>query len=375
MRPAVLLPAVVALGDAGAAGLTWAGWEYAGRSGESAALAVLLVATPLGLMLAQRLPVRVARHLGRGVGITHVGAGALAAAPRLDLLVLDTARTVTTGNLVVTDVRPLDPTHENNLRWFAGALAHRAHDPVSRAIARLSGNGRTHGFTEEPDRGILGSVDRHPVRVGRTDWLGMADADGCGTTVGVEVDHRPLGHITVADEVRPDAPHQLARLRRSGVRPVLVSAAAEADLARVAGLAGAEEWYADTDTAAVVDRLADSPAAPARVGWATLRAADPGERTGVELVLPGEPGEDTSVRSSDSSVASIVASLGLLRRTYRARTVAVRAAWVGVAVLAPPAAAGLLPPAVAGALAVAVLLVVALVAVVGVTTSRSGAEG
>ncbi len=377
IRPTVLLPLLTAVGDVVAAGITWLGWTETGHSGWKAALAVLVVASPLGLIVAQHLPARLARRAGRGLTVTHLGAGVIDAMPRLNRLVIDSHGTVTTGHLVVTEVQALDPEHDRNLRWFAGALSHSSHDPVSRAIARLAGTGRTTGFAEEPELGICGSVDRHPVRVGSTDWLGMDARNGTGTTVGVEVDHRPMGHITVADEVRPDAGHHLAELRSIGINPVLVSSAAERDLARVAELSGAEEWYADTDTLTVVELL---DAARSSTGWVTVRRpspdADGPTQSGpveVELVLPGANGEDASIsiRTEDPSVSTVMRTLGVARRARRARRVAARVAWLTIVVLLPLAAAGLLHPGWAAALALAALAVVALAVALTISAQDS----
>ena len=346
--------AIASIGDLVLAAGTWLGWMAAGHSGTRAALAVLIVATPVGLILAQQMPVRIARRIGRSLSVIHFDPGAPDVLPRVQRLVIDTHKIVTTGHLVVTDVSAFDPDNDRNLRWFAGALAHRSDKPVNRAIAHLAGTGRTTGFAEEPERGIRGSVDRHPVRVGNADWLGMdwpgrSGSGGTGTTVGVEVDHRPMGHITVADEVRHDARTQLASLRRTGIDPVLVSAASEPNLARIAQLCGAEEWYAGADIDSVADKLG-------RADTGTVRSVPSGE---VEMLLL-----DASVNASDSSIGAVVRVLELMRCTRRARVRATRLASLGIALPLPFAAAGLLTPVIAAVLAIAVLVVVGLGAVV-----------
>jgi cation transport ATPase len=352
--------------DVVAAAATWLAWNASGHDGVGAALAVLVLAAPIGLVLAIAVPPWLTQRVGRSLGVTAIGSQALERWQHVHTLVLDPFHSLTTGHLVVTGVHPIDPDHERNLRWFAGALAHSYDDPVGRALAKLAGRGRVSNVALEPGRGISGSIDRHPVRVGHPQWLGFGDEDAdaqIGTTVAVDVDHRPLGRITVADEVRPDAARQLDRLRRTGLTPVLASAQGEGEMERLATLSASPAWHAETDPLQLARELSVSGEPIGLVHSDT-------DGTATLLVVDSTDGSPTSA-SADSlglstpSIDAVVDVLSLTVRSHSAERRALRLAWILLLLPLPLAALGLIPPVLA--LVVAVLTWVA----VGFTASSA----
>lgn len=186
---------------------------------------VLLVAGLVALVLPGLPPLSRAvaslalRRRADDLGVTYRDAYALRTAGRVDAVVLCDSALLTTGEREVAAVHPLDPAHERSLRWFGGALAHGGDDPVLRAVARLAAHSRVTGVQAEADLGLSGAVDRHPVRVGRPDWLGMDPCDH--EAVGVEVDGRPLGTIAVRPVVVASAEAWLREARRRGIETYL----------------------------------------------------------------------------------------------------------------------------------------------------------
>lgn len=360
------LPAAPLLGgligaDLVVAGLTWMGSEMAGRDGLKAAIAVLLVASPLAILVARHAPLSVSRWMGRRDGITYVGSSADRALPRLRQLVIEVDHVVTTGHLTVMDVVPLDVRHMHDLRWFAGALAHgsREQDPVARAIAKLAGPGRPTDVSHGPAHELKGSVDRHPVRFGAHGLNG--EAGEVGTTVRVDVDLRPMGHITVAEEVRKTAARCLTTLRDGGVEPILVSPSLSApDLARISKDVGVEQFHTGVDAATIAATLRPSTTGILRA----VASSDPDGDSGVacETILPREAGEDTVVRSASSSIDAALGCVQHVRRLRRSRRIALGCAAAAIILAVPVAAAGLLTPAVAALVAGVTILLVAVVA-------------
>lgn len=285
-------------------------------------MAVVLAVALLGVAAALLVPRWWATRIGRRWGITSLGSQAPSAWHPVRSVVLDPMRTLTTGHLVVTEVAAVDPDHERNLRWFAGALAHGYDDPVGHAVAKLAGRGRLTNVTLEPGRGIRGSVDRHPVRVGQLDWIGLS-ADGVnsevGTTVAVEVDQRPLGRITVAEEVRRDAAAQLTQLRELGMVPVLASPAPEDSVARLAKLAATPAWHSQTDP----QRLAQELAIEGPVG---LISAEPDGGARLDVVNSAEttPRDTTVIHAESAGIDTVVLALTLCHRLLLTRR---RALW------------------------------------------------
>jgi Cu+-exporting ATPase len=339
--------------DLAISGATWWGSELAGRDGLAPAIAVLMVASPIGFLVAQLVPLPVSRQVGRRGGITHLGSAVDRALPRLRTLVIDVEHVLTTGNLVVVDVAPLDVQHKHDLRWFAGALAHGSTDPVARAISRLAGPGRPTGVSQGPAHELRGAVDRHPVQFG-VNGEGTLVGQGVGTTVRVDVDQRPMGHITVADEVRKTAARCLSQLRDEGIEPILVSATLnEPELMRVSEQVGVSQFHTGTDAAGVAASLP-----PGTTGVVRAVGAD----LGGETTLPSESGEDTVLRCADPSIESALDSIRHARHLRRSRRIARTCAAAVIVVAVPLAASGLLAPAAAAIAAAAGLFLVAAVA-------------
>jgi cation transport ATPase len=340
---------LVVLGiDILAAAGTWLGQDAAGNDGVRAALAVLVLCSPIGMLLATALPRWLTQRVGGGLGVTTIGSEAIDRWQRVHTLVLDPFRSLTTGHLVVTEVHPVDPEHEGNLRWFAGALAHSYDDPIGRAVAKLAGRGRVSNVAQEPGLGIRGSVDRHPVRVGHPQWMGINDdglADRIGTTVAVDVDQRPLGRITVADEVRPDAARQLDRLRRTGLTPVLAAAHREQEMERLAKLSASPVWHAETDPLQLARELsvAGEPVGLVRRepdGTASLLVVDSTDDSPVS-------GAPDSLGLTAPSIDIVVQALTLAVRAHRAQRKTTRLAWALLILPLPFAALDLVPPVLA----------------------------
>ncbi|WP_122818726.1 HAD family hydrolase [Nocardioides pantholopis] len=284
------------------------------------ALAVALAAYVAAPALAHAL----ARRRGRASGVSLPARAALAAAPHVDVLVVDAAA-VTTGRLRVVDVAPARAGDERNLRWFAGALGHGAEDPVSRALARSSPRGHLSEVSRHDGLGLCGSVDRHPVRVGQPAWLGDADPGGTGSTVAVEVDGRLLGRITLAAEPRPDAGATLTALAGRGIEPVLVSSGPAADLERLAGEVGAARCVhlpGPDGLSALVSGLR----AESRV------VAVAGPDCGADLRLTDAGPDPGAVVLDELDIASVAAALDLARSVHRTARLLRRVA-LAVAVL------------------------------------------
>lgn len=295
-------------------------------AGAAAGVATLLTLAPGALLAASETPLWQAVRRGQPDGIVLHRTEALDAARAVETVALDGLDTVTSGK-VVDQLHPLDESHLRNLRWFAGALAHGLDSPLGRAVAKLSAAGNLTDITRHPDQGISGSVDRHPTRIGRPDWLGLEPVSSPWEVIGVEVDARPLGYITVADALRAGAAEQVAALRSEGLDVVLVAAPSP----RVGAVA---------DQAGIATVVSDVPA-----GAAVVSPRAPAAR-----LLLGPAGEEISVEQAE--VVSAAKALELCRSTDRAQRRSIRIAlgWHGVA--AALAAAGLLACWSAAAVAV-----------------------
>ncbi|WP_262852231.1 HAD family hydrolase [Mumia quercus] len=323
----------------------------------SAAVAVLVAACPGALGVAVPAAVVAGARRGDRDGVTYDDPAALDVALEVDTLVLHGHETVADG-MHVTSVDPLSPDHDRNIRWFAGALEHTRKDAVGRAISRLSVRGRVTGVQHHPELGVSGSVDRHPVRVGRPAWIGVDAPEGPGVTVAVEVDARPLGTITVADTPRPASKKAVDALRALGLEPVLVTTRDRASAEQLAAEVGISHVVAETGAIggrALVDRLHGDGH---RV--AVLSSSPDDVATICADLALAAPGSGAAVSVAGGDVAGAVAAIRLAHAIDTTAMAGTSLALAYTVVAVPLAAAGVLavvPAALATAAATLVVVV------------------
>ena len=346
----------------GLAALTLAGWLLAGESlsfAAAAAVAVLIIACPCALGLATPTALLVGTGRGAQLGIVIKGAESLERARDIDTIVLDKTGTVTTGVMAVVSVDPApgaDATEEDaaELLRLAAALEAGSEHPIARAIAAAAPGPlpAVTDFRSEPGQGVVGVVEGRQVRVGRPGWV--ADGEPGTASVAFGWDGRVRGTIAVADTVKEGSAEAVARFRRLGLEPVLLTGDNAATAARVAAEVGIDSVLADVlpdGKVAEVVRLQQQGRRVAMVGdgvndAAALAQADLGIALGT--------GTDAAIQASD---------LTLMRGDLRVAADAVRLSRATLATISgnlfwafaynvaaiPLAALGYLNPMIAGA--------------------------
>lgn len=351
--PRWLVPGMLALALA-----TLAGWWIAdspSRAG-SAAVAVLVVGCAAAVLLAAPSAVLTGMKRGTKLGMQFGGPATLDAAQRIDTIVLDKNQTVTTGDLTVVSVETLDPEHDRNVRWFAGALEHAAEDLVGRAIAKLAGRGNLTDVQHQAGLGVSGAVDRHPVRVGHPDWIGFDAHPSAGTTVAVEVDGRPLGCITVADEMQPHAEEAVSELRELELDVILVSDENLVNTEYAARHAGIDSHFAEQSDGNRTDLITTLQADDHSVAMVGDRDANPSALHAADLAISDTTAADDNSSSSlvltSISASTVATAIALCRATLATMRVNHWIALAATLIPAPFAAAGLISPTIAALIVV-----------------------
>ncbi len=370
---AVFVPAVLGIALATAAAwYAWGtahGWPAAAVWGRVSltACSVLLIACPCALGLAVPAALMVGTGLGARRGILVRDIDALQMAERVTVVALDKTGTVTRGRPAVTAVVPVDGSTEADVLRPAAAAEQFSGHPLAAAVVAAA---RSRGvdvptptaFDTVPGLGVTATVDGAAVVVGSAAMLadhGVAVppvAAGPGQTrVFVAVAGQCVGHLTLADEVRPDAAAAVADLHAMGVRTVLLTGDNRAAADAVAAGVGIDTVHADVrpggkadvvrslaaagrvTVAMVGDGINDAPAlAAADLGIAVSSASDVAKEAG-GIVLVGE------------SLAGVAAALRLGRATMAVVRQNLFWAFAYNVVAIPLAASGRLNPAWAAA--------------------------
>jgi Cu+-exporting ATPase len=369
---AVFVPCVISLAVATLG--FWLGAGLPATAAWSAAVAVLVVACPCALGLAT--PAALLAAIGRGaeLGILVKSARALESAGRVRAVLLDKTGTLTTGTMTLHDITVVPGTDEKLLLRLAGAVEDASEHPAGQAIARaaaarLGTLPPADDFTAVPGSGVRATAEGHDVALGNPRFLAGLDmtvpaaldaaieaAEKAGhTAVLAGWDGQARAVLAVGDAVRPGGAEAVARLRRIGLSPVLLSGDSAGTAQAVASRLGIEPGRVfggirpDGKAAVIADPQAAGPAV-AMVGdgvndAAALARADLGMAIG--------SGTDAAIGAADLTLISgdpraIADAIQLARATMT--VIRANLSWAfGYNVIAIPLAAlGYLNPLFAG---------------------------
>ena len=364
--PCVIAVAVATLGF-------WLGAGLPAASAWSAAVAVLVVACPCVLGLAT--PTALLAAVGRGaeLGVLVKSAQAIETAGRIRTLALDKTGTLTTGTMTVLDVITDGAAQDEVLR-LAGAVEDASEHPVGQAIARaaaarLGALPPAENFTALPGAGVRGTVEGHQVIVGRPDLFtrlaltvpaplrqAAEDAEAHGrTAVLAGWDGQARAALVVADQLKPHAAEAVARIRRLGIRPLLVTGDNEHAARSVAAELGipAADVLAGVKPEGKVEAVRDLQAGGTAVALAGDGVNDAAALAQADLGMAVGTGADAAIGAADLTLTggdplSIVTAIELARATMA--VIRANLAWASAynLVAIPLAALGYLNPLFAG---------------------------
>lgn len=303
-----------------------AGLTFAVTRDVRRAMTMLLVACPCAAGLST--PTAISAAIGNGArrGTLIKGGTHLEMAGRITAVVFDKTGTLTVGRPLVTDVvasRP-DVRPEDVLALAASGEIHARH-PLAQALVRHAEESHVEIPVHEECEVLIGMGMRadlagNQILVGSpslmsawdvdldaaaSEWIDRLHADG-STVVCLAVNGDLQGLIGITDEIRPEAPAVLDRLRRFGVeRVVMLTGDHPEPAARVAKTLGIDEIRAEAmpeDKLSVVEALRAEGYVVAVVGDGTndapaLAAADIG-------IAMGLAGTDVAVETADVALAA-----------------------------------------------------------------------
>lgn len=393
---AVFVPVVLAI-----AVLTFALWLAFGgpvigpaelQAAFTAAVTVLVIACPCALGLAT--PVGLLTGTGRGaqLGILIKGPQVLEDTRTVDTILLDKTGTVTTGKLAVDTALAFDGYQGKDVLRLAGAVEAASEHPIAHAIAAAALTAQTGhddgarlpavgNFRSAPGGGVVGTVEGRGILAGRTGWLmengvrisaaqqgALADAEATGATaIWVAVDGTPAGIISLRDTVKPGSAAAVARLKKLGLRPILLTGDNAAVAAQVAAAVGISpnDVYAGVLPAGKVDAVRKLQAEGATVAMAGDGVNDAAALAQADLGIAMGSGTDVAIEAADLTVmgddlGQVAQAIELSRRTLATIKTNLFWAFFYNAIGIPVAALGLLNPMIAGgAMAASSVLVVA----------------
>jgi Cu+-exporting ATPase len=205
------------------------------------AVAVLIIACPCALGLATPMSIMVATGKGATMGVLFKNAEAIEIMRKVDTLVVDKTGTLTEGRPRLVSVVPAAMLNGSEILRLAGSLERPSEHPLAAAIvsgAEERGIGLTNveSFESITGKGVLGTIDGHPVALGNSslmetsgvtlgDAASLAEelrADG-QTVMFLAVNGFVAGLIGVADPIKESTPEAIEALHGEGIQIAMLT--------------------------------------------------------------------------------------------------------------------------------------------------------
>ncbi|GAA1125020.1 heavy metal translocating P-type ATPase [Microbacterium natoriense] len=349
----------------GAALITAVVWTAFGMPDEAVVrtITVLVIACPHALGLAIPLVVSIATERAAKAGVLVKDRLALETMRTIDTVLFDKTGTLTKGTPAVTAVVPSGGLSSEEVLALAAAAERDSEHPLAKALVRAAEDREldvpaSTDFSSSPAIGVSARVDGRVVQVGGPHLLeehGLSElpvADHWRTEgaiiLHVLVDHRVVGALRLADEVRPESHQAVGDLHARGVQVVMITGDAQAVADHVAVELGIGRVYAGVrpeDKAKIVRALQQEGRRVAMVGDGVNDAP---ALTQADVGLAIGAGTDVAIASAGVILAgsdprAVKSVIDLSAASYRKMT---QNLWwaAGYNLISVPLAAGVLAP-------------------------------
>ena len=235
------------------------------------AVAVLVVATPCPLILAA--PIALVGGMSRAArrGIVVKGGAALETLGRADVLLFDKTGTLTEGRARLADIETDGSMSSDDVLRLGASLDQVSTHALARPIVQAA---RAQGLQltlpddvfEDPGKGVRGKVSGRAVMIGRASYVAGGTVPAWAARVRrrtayeglanvfVGIDGILVGAMVLDDPLRPDSGRAVARLRKAGMRRLVMVTGDHPDVAQaVASAIGVDAVYAERSPAEKVD--------------------------------------------------------------------------------------------------------------------------
>lgn len=312
---AVFVPSVIAVSS-----LTFLAWMAAGvgfRVAFSNAVAVLLIACPCSLGLATPMAIMVGTGQSARRGVYIRNGESLEMASKMTIIVFDKTGTITEGKPQVTDFIPVA---EENEEWLlalvAGAETGSEHflakAITAYALARHVDPVKVHEFTNIPGGGIRARSESSEVLIGNRRWLeesgvalnvlaqqGLTLAEQGKTPVYVSVNGEAVALFGIADQPRANAKQAIERLRRLGVKPLMVTGDTEQTARYIAEQVGIADVIAHARPEQKLEIVRDLQSRGAKVGMIGDGINDAPAIAAADVSFAIGTGTDVAIETAD----------------------------------------------------------------------------
>lgn len=204
-------------------GVAWAVSGDATRFAE-----VMVVASPCPLLIAA--PVALVSGMS-SMSAHHIivkSGPTLEKLARAKTFAFDKTGTLTENQLVVDQVVPAEKSvSKDELQGLAASVEQQSSHVIASSLVKATSKDLLKPVTdlkETTAQGVEGNVDGKHVKVGKLKFVAPdhEKIDVNSTAVFVSIDNQFAGYITLMDEMRPETPDTIAKLKRQGAQDIMM---------------------------------------------------------------------------------------------------------------------------------------------------------
>lgn len=312
-------------------GFPWADWVERG-------LTFLVVSCPCALVIS--VPLSFFGGIGGAsrLGILVKGGNYLEALAKADTVVFDKTGTLTNGTFNVVAIHPEAESHIDPdvlLSLAAHAEAYSNH-PIAVSIKEAYRGeidpARVQDVNEEGGHGVRAVVDKHVVLIGNDKLMNESsiayhDCNLVGTILHVAMDGNYIGHIVIADVVKPEAKEAICDLYAAGIRKTVMLTGDRAEVAQaVASDLGIDEVHAQLlpqDKVFEVEKLLSQTGEKQKLAFVGDGINDAPVLTRADIgIAMGAMGSDAAIEAADvvlmdDNPRNIAKAMHIARKTMR----------------------------------------------------------
>jgi len=198
------------------------------------ALILLVISCPCGLVIS--IPLGYFAGVGNAAkhGILVKGATFLDALTSVKTVVFDKTGTLTKGNFRVTEIVTHNGLTQPELLELAATVESQSNHPVAQSIREEYGKPipdfALQNYQEVSGQGVIAKVKNKVVLIGNDRLLHRENIphhpDFCkleGTIAHTAVNGEYIGHLVIADEVKPDAKAAISALKSQGMQTIMLT--------------------------------------------------------------------------------------------------------------------------------------------------------
>ena len=275
-----------------------------------AMLAVLVASCPCALVLAAPATSVAAIVVAARHGILIKGSAFLEHLADVTSVVFDKTGTITTGELQLSEARPMAGVDERVLRGIAASLGAASNHPLSRAAATSAPEDERLALVDAREIGGFGVVGLYQGReaaLGRADLFDRMGVKAPpppvhdGPIAGVSLGSQFLGWLLFFDQLRPGAEAAVRELRSLGMERILLLTG---DRDAVAQHVAAEVGIDEVDSGMLPEDKMNRVCQEIRLGYRPMVVGDGindslALRAGAVGVAMGAHGADVALASAD----------------------------------------------------------------------------